>query len=582
MRILRYFASRYRTQSLVVLSCILLSGVLGGLGISAMLPVLTIAIGGSSGAPSSETAETSTLGATVDSALETLGIEPTLQVLLPLIVILFWMKAGIILFAKRQVGYTVAKIATDLRLELLQTLMSARWSHFTRLRTGSAANALATEAQRASTAFEHMAQVCGHLIECLIYLGLAFTISVPVTIGAAAAALITLGGLHQLVRMSGKAGAKQTKFLKSLLNQVTDSLQVLKLLKATGRESLILPLLESDTDQLNKALRRRVFSREALRAIQEPVLITSLCVMVFIVIRLGTPFAEMLLLATLFIAANTSSNKMQRRFQQTITEASALWSMREMIDEAISDGETMTTGATPTLAKGVEIRNVRVAYGDATVLDGLSFSIPAGKITAVVGGSGAGKTTTADLIMGLVRPDSGEVYIDGVALGDLDLHEWRQLIGYVPQEVLMLHDSVAKNVSLGDPNLSAEDIERALRDAGAWEFVSKLPGGVECSVGERGMRLSGGQRQRIAIARALVHGAKLLVLDEATTALDPDSEAFVLSAIEALRGRTTVFAISHQPALRSVADQMYRIADGKCTEIEDSDHTTHPDPLSAS
>lgn len=146
----------------------------------------------------------------------------------------------------------------------------------------------------------------------------------------------------------------------------------------------------------------------------------------------------------------------------------------------------------------------------------------------------------------------------------------------------MLHDSVAKNVSLGDPNLSAKDIERALRDAGAWEFVSKLPGGVECSVGERGMRLSGGQRQRIAIARALVHGAKLLILDEATTALDPDSEAFVLSAIEALRGRTTVFAISHQPALRSVADQMYRIADGKCTEIEGSDHATHPDPLSAS
>ncbi|MBW2714754.1 MAG: ABC transporter ATP-binding protein [Deltaproteobacteria bacterium] len=570
MRILRYFASRYRAQSLVVLSCILLSGVLGGLGIAVVLPVLTIAIRGSSGAPSSESAETSTLGATVDSALETLGLEPTLQVLLPLIVIVFWMKGGIILFAKRQVGYTVAKIATDLRLELLQTLMSARWSHFTRLRTGSAANALATEAQRASTAFEHMAQVCGHLIECLIYLGLAFTISVPITIGAAAAAMITLGGLHQLVRMSGKAGAKQTKFLKSLLNQVTDSLQAVKLLKATGRESLILPLLESDTEQLNKALRRRVFSREALRSIQEPVLVTSLCVMVFIVILLGTPFAEMSVLVLLFITTNTSSNKMQRRFQQTITEASALWSMRKMIDEAVADGETMTTGATPTLAKGVEIRDVQVAYDDATVLDGLSFSVPAGKITAVVGGSGAGKTTTADLIMGLVRPDSGEVYIDGVALGDLDLHEWRQLIGYVPQEVLMLHDSVAKNVSLGDPNLSAEDIERALRDAGAWEFVSELPGGVECSVGERGMRLSGGQRQRIAIARALVHGAKLLILDEATTALDPDSEAFVLSAIEALRGRTTVFAISHQPALRNVADQMYRIVDGKCTEIEAS------------
>jgi ATP-binding cassette subfamily C protein len=201
------------------------------------------------------------------------------------------------------------------------------------------------------------------------------------------------------------------------------------------------------------------------------------------------------------------------------------------------------------------------------VLDGLSFSVPAGKITAILGGWGVGKTTAADLIMGLVRPDAGEIYVDGVSLGELDLREWRRLIGYVPQEILMLHDSVAKNVSLGDPNVTPEDIERALRDAGAWEFVSELSGGIDCSVGERGMRLSGGQRQRIAIARALAHGAKLLILDEATTALDPESEAFVLAAIEALRGRATILAISHQPALTNVADRIYRIIDGKCAEI---------------
>jgi ATP-binding cassette subfamily C protein len=231
----------------------------------------------------------------------------------------------------------------------------------------------------------------------------------------------------------------------------------------------------------------------------------------------------------------------------------------------------MPSGASPTLERGVDVRDVRVELDGNRVLDGASFSVPAGKITALLGASGSGKTTTADLIMGLVRPDVGEVYIDGVALAELDLHAWRQLIGYVPQETLMLHDSVAKNVGLGDPNLTPEDIERALRDAGAWEFVSELPGGVDCSVGERGMRLSGGQRQRIAIARALVHGAKLLVFDEATSALDPESEAFVLAAIESLRGRATVLAISHQPALRGVADRIYRISDGKCSEIEASD-----------
>ncbi len=569
MRLFRYFASRYPTQSLLVLVCVLIAGALEGVGLSAVVPAVEIALRDAPADPASAAREPSALSAAVDRALEAVGIPPTLYALLPMIALLFWMKASIILFAKRQIGYTVARIATDLRLQLLRSLMAARWSHYTRLRTGSAANALATEAQRASTAYEHLAQVCGHLIECLIYLGLAFSISIPITIGAAIAALITLGGLNKFVTMSGKAGRKQTTFLKSLLTRVTDNLQAVKLLKATGRESLVEPLLEGDTQQLNTALRKRVFSREALRSMQEPILITSLCIMLFILVRyLDTPPAEALLLAALFAKTNGSSNKMHRRYQQTITEASALWSMHDMIDAARSDVETMTTGESPTLERGVELRGIRVELEGTRVLDGFSLSIPAGKITALLGASGAGKTTTADLVMGLVRPDAGEVYIDGVPLGELDLLEWRQLIGYVPQETLMLHDSVAKNVSLGDPNLTPEDIERALRDAGAWEFVSELPGGMECSVGERGMRLSGGQRQRIAIARALVHGARLLILDEATTALDPKSEASVLAAVEALRGRATVFAISHQPALRGVADRMYRIIDGKCTEIE--------------
>jgi ATP-binding cassette subfamily C protein len=569
VRILRYFAKRYRAQSLLVLFCVLIGGVLEGIGLSALLPLLALVFKETPDA--SDSTETSALGAAVDRGLEAVGLEPSLLGLLPIIAILFWLKAGVILVAKRQIGYTVARIATDLRLELLQAMMAARWSHYTRLRTGSAANALATEAQRASTAYEHLAQASGHLLECLIYLGLAFTISIPITIAAAATALTTLAVLNKFVQMASKAGSKQTKYLKSLLTRVTDSLQAVKLLKATGRESLVESLLESDTAQLNTALRRRVFSREALRAMQQPILVTCLCIMVFVLIQvLGTPWAEVGLLVLLFGRVNGISNKMQRRYQQTITEANALWSMRNMIDTAESDAETMTTGASPTLERGVDLRNIRVELDGTSILDSFSLSIPAGKITALLGESGAGKTTTADLIMGLVRPNAGEVYIDGVPLGELDLRKWRQLIGYVPQETLMLHDSVAKNVSLGDPNLTPEDVERALRDAGAWEFVSKLPDGVECSVGERGMRLSGGQRQRIAIARALVHGAKILILDEATTALDPKSEAFVLAAIEALRGRATVFAISHQPALQGVADQIYRIIDGKCAEIESS------------
>jgi ATP-binding cassette subfamily C protein len=449
--------------------------------------------------------------------------------------------------------------------------MAARWSHFTRLRPGSAANALATEAERGSLAYHHLAQLCGHAIETVLYLGLALAISWQVTAGAVVAALLVFGGLSELVRMASRAGRKQTKYLKTLLSRVTDSLQAVKLLKATGRESLIEPLLESDTHRLNTALRRRVFSKEALRALQEPILVTCVCVGFYVgYLLFEIPVAEVAILAALFAKMMGSSNKMQRRYQSTVMETSALWSLRGLIDQASSDVEALPSGLAPTLEREIEIRDVRVCLDGTLVLDNLSLSIPAGKITALIGESGAGKTTAADLVTGLVRPDAGEVYVDGIALGELDLHRWRELIGYVPQEMLMLHDSVEKNVTLGDPLVTEDQVEQALRDAGAWEFVSALPGGTDCSVGERGARLSGGQRQRIAIARALVHGAKLLILDEATAALDPKHEAAIWATVERLRGRTTVIAISHQPALRDVADRVYRIADGGCTAIESS------------
>jgi len=132
----------------------------------------------------------------------------------------------------------------------------------------------------------------------------------------------------------------------------------------------------------------------------------------------------------------------------------------------------------------------------------------------------------------------------------------------VPQETVLLHDSIFNNVSLGDPEVSEADVVSALQAAEAWAFTEKLPEGVHSNVGERGGRLSGGQRQRIMIARALVHRPSLLILDEATTALDPQSEAAICKTLQKLRGSQTILAISHQPAMLDAADRAYRLQDG--------------------
>ena len=191
--------------------------------------------------------------------------------------------------------------------------------------------------------------------------------------------------------------------------------------------------------------------------------------------------------------------------------------------------------------------------------------LPAGAFAAVVGASGAGKTTVADLIIGLIRPQRGEVWIDDLPMHDVDIRAWRNMIGYVPQETFLFHDTILANIALGDPAISRTRAEAALRRAEAWAFVAALPDGMDSVVGERGARLSGGQRQRIAIARALIRDPALLILDEATTALDPDTEASIVATIRRLAGKVTVLSISHQPAMRNAATIVYSVSNGAVT-----------------
>jgi ATP-binding cassette subfamily C protein len=196
------------------------------------------------------------------------------------------------------------------------------------------------------------------------------------------------------------------------------------------------------------------------------------------------------------------------------------------------------------------------------------MQIPAKSLTTIVGPSGTGKTTFIDLIIGLYRPVSGTVYLDEVPLAEINLEQWRQKLGYVPQEQILLHDSIMINVTFGDPALTQADAEAALRAAGAWEFVSAMPEGMDSSVGERGVKLSGGQRQRIMIARALAHKPEVLILDEPTSALDPENEKLICRTLQDLAKNYTVLAISHQTALAEVADQTYRLENGQVKSIE--------------
>ncbi len=567
MRLLITFVRKYPFHTAIVLFALLLAGIAEGFGLSTMLPLLAAIaggdLGGNSAASGGHTGNDSNLIRYVTEALGTLGLTPTVGVLLAVMVIAIVLKSIFMLWGNKRVGYTVAHVATDLRLSLLRAFLGTRWEYYLEQSVGALANAFATEAMRASQAYLCGARMAALFVQAIVYGAVALLVSWKATLASAVAGALILYGLNRLVRMARRAGGKQTELLQSSLARMTDSLQSIKPLKAMAREDLADAALESETNRLKRALQKQVFSKEALKSLQEPMIVGFLAFGLFLAtVRWAIPLASVMVLVFLLARLLRQLGKVQEQYQKMVIYESAYWSLQEKIRKAESEKETVFGEKIPSLEKHVRLDRVGFKYAESWVLKDATLEFPAGLFTAITGPSGAGKTTIADLTMGLLWPQSGMVYIDDLPLQDVDIRIWRRMIGYVPQETLLLHDTVMRNVTLGDRDLHEEDVKIALRAAGAWDFVSAMPEGMYGIVGERGGKLSGGQRQRIAIARALVHHPKLLILDEATSGLDPDSEKSICDTLARLRGRLTILAISHQPAMVDVADQAYRVQDG--------------------
>ena len=187
-------------------------------------------------------------------------------------------------------------------------------------------------------------------------------------------------------------------------------------------------------------------------------------------------------------------------------------------------------------------------------------------MVGLIGSSGAGKTTVADLLLRLFRPNSGKILLDGKDIEEINIKSWRKKIGYVSQDVFLLNDTIKNNIKFFDKSVSSEDIANAVEAASARDFIQKLPDGLNTIVGERGIKLSAGQRQRIALARVLARNPEILILDEATSALDNKSELLVQGAIENLKGKVTVLAIAHRLSTVMNSDRLLVLEKGRILE----------------
>jgi len=245
----------------------------------------------------------------------------------------------------------------------------------------------------------------------------------------------------------------------------------------------------------------------------------------------------------------------------------------DFLDEPITIADRSDAETLPSCTGQVTFERVSFRYDDATppVLSDISLVAEPGKVVALVGPSGAGKSTLVNLIPRFYDVTDGRILVDGRDVRDVTLDSLRRHFGIVPQETILFSGSVRDNLTLGRPDATDEEIERAVRDANALDFITALPDGFDTQIGERGVKLSGGQRQRMAIARALLKDPRILILDEATSSLDTDSEKLVQEALERLMQNRTTFVIAHRLSTVTGADAIVVLERGSIRETGSHD-----------
>jgi len=556
---LYYFFNRYRGRSVISIIGLTISGFSEAFSFAALFPLIKIGMGG-------EVDSSSRIGAFFQEFFVFLGLELSIGNVLFVITAFMVLKSILLFISMLMVGYTAQDVVADLRAQFVRSALAAKWSFFSSEKTGEMAIAMGSESDRALKSYTCGAEMISGLIQIAFYGSLAMAMSLTVTLSAFGVSVFSFLILHRFIQMAKDAGIQQTASQKSLFSMLLDGFRGVKVLKAMGKEKQLESMLVERIESLKEANKKDVLSSKALMNAQEPLRVVFVVVGLYFFMGFWKGGVESLLvLLLLFYRTVGRLGDIQKQYQKVVSLSPSFWFFINSIKRAEADVETWDGTEKAEFSKGISLEKVSFSYGTKKVLDELSLDIPYGKLVALVGESGSGKTTIADLVIGLNRADSGKILIDGKDITQLSMQSWRERIGYVPQETYLFHDTIKKNIELQE-SYSDEEVLEALRKSGAESFIKSLGEGIHYNVGEHGSKLSGGQRQRIAIARSLIRKPALLVMDESTTALDPDTEKEIIQTLESLKGELTILAISHQPAIQKAAETVYYLKRGVIQE----------------
>ncbi len=412
-------------------------------------------------------------------------------------------------------------------------------------------------------------QITTEALMVIVILLLLFIVEPVITL----ATVLLLGGtsfvfLKVTRRRMNKYGKKALKERAKIIQTANEGIGGFKDATVMNRQPWFIEKFEKSMDLLCRAHIFKDLTRQSVRHVMETIAIIGMLLIALFLLFQGHPISYLVSILALFAL---SVHRLLPAMNKIVSDYNVLRYHAYSIDPIYNDLTKLKIQEKSSkeerklpLEEKIELRDVSFSYNEKedAVLKNISLSIYKGSAVGIIGGTGSGKTTIADLILGLLTPTKGEVVVDGKNILD-DLQAWQRNIGYIPQFIYLSDDTIRNNIAfgLGEEDIDDEKIERAAKMAQLNEFTDKLPEGLNTFIGEHGVRLSGGQRQRIGIARALYHNPEVLVMDEATSSLDSITERYVIEAIERLKRDRTIIIIAHRLSTIKNCDKLCLVKD---------------------
>lgn len=557
--ILNEFLTRYQQQFILLFILLVVEGFVAALSLLAVIPLADFILN-----PTLE--NHSRITSYLLNLLKMVEISPSFIIFGFFFVLMNLMKgimAVVIRFRIIRIKHTVVRGLFD---DALKTFFKARWEFYSGSEQGVLLNSLTKELSTIGDTIGHLAALFAQVVQLCIYLAVPLLIDWKMTVTAMGLSVLFAVPFLVMHKLSRRLAVQNVETANKMTGVLNETIQAAKIILGFGRQQ------EARQRYLNAFDAHSYYSLRILAlstAIPQLFAPLGMLAAVFAMsMALGrTPVSELaavlwsLLAAMPILSALIQGNVSIRYFLPSYEQLLALRKRAAEFEEIEGKKEFKK------LEDSISFQNCNFTYpGRNSTITDCNLKIIKGKMTALVGDSGSGKSTITDLILGLQVPQDGKVLIDNVSINDYKQNTFRERVGYVPQDSILFHTSIRENLLWTFSEATEKDMWDALALANADEFVKSMPLGIDTLVGDRGVRLSGGQRQRIALARALLRKPELLILDEATSSLDTESEKLIQKSIEEVAKGTTILVIAHRLSTIAKADYIYVLGDGKVLE----------------